>query len=53
MTTELCPYCNTEVNIPAEMHYHKCPNCLEYILPCSLCDWDNINCNDCKISNGK
>jgi hypothetical protein len=18
-----------------------------------ICDWDNINCNDCKISNGK
>ena len=37
MTDELCPECETEVEIPA---YRKslCPNCGKEIIPCSMCN---------------
>ena len=28
-----------------------CPECGEKILPCSMCDMDNVNCNYCRWEN--
>lgn len=36
--TELCPYCEQEVELEAEFHVQVCPNCGEYIMPCSQCE---------------
>jgi predicted RNA-binding Zn-ribbon protein involved in translation (DUF1610 family) len=47
ITQELCPHCGEEVDLPAYMGIYKCPNCGALILPCSLCDWDEVNCEEC------
>jgi predicted RNA-binding Zn-ribbon protein involved in translation (DUF1610 family) len=43
-TWEFCPKCEQDVEIPTEITYHKCPNCGEEILPCSVCPvvWDEM-----------
>lgn len=45
-TTELCPHCDSEVKIPAD-YPSNCPNCGKTILPCSMCNMDQVNCNRC------
>jgi predicted RNA-binding Zn-ribbon protein involved in translation (DUF1610 family) len=42
---EVCPFCEQEVELENKYNPQKCPNCGEYILPCSICDKDTcINC---------
>lgn len=52
-TWELCPYCEQEVYLkdPIKKVYQVCPNCGKMILPCSLCDEDEIThagCSACE-----
>ena len=45
---EWCANCETEVQLKATLYEKQhCPNCGNPIKPCALCDWDNINCNEC------
>ena len=45
--SELCGNCGQEVFIDCDI-IGICPFCGKEILPCSICDWDNINCqNEC------
>ena len=47
---EWCVNCDTEVQIKATFHEKQySPNCGKPIKPCVLCDWDNINCNECPL----
>jgi predicted RNA-binding Zn-ribbon protein involved in translation (DUF1610 family) len=46
---EWCPICEEEVTIDDEMKVQKCPNCGALIIPCSQCDHDKCNCNECKL----
>lgn len=34
---EGCPWCDTEVEIEAELKEQDCPNCGRSIMPCSYC----------------
>ena len=55
-TYELCPHCEEEVRLNAELAVQVCPNCGMYIVPCSMClnlnedieDEDCENCHLCK-----
>lgn len=42
---EWCNWCGNET----EINYNggKCTHCGKYLLPCSLCDMDKVNCNNC------
>lgn len=41
LTTEYCPFCETEVELQTELKVQKCPNCGKYIVPCSICSLDS------------
>lgn len=45
-TTELCPICEWEVEIPAD-YPSNCPKCNNIILPCSMCNMDQVDCRKC------
>lgn len=49
MIDELCPHCEEEVEIKAGFIRQNCPNCDKPILPCTLCDNNEINCGDCLV----
>lgn len=34
---EMCPHCDTEVELDAELKVQKCTNCGKYIVTCSMC----------------
>lgn len=36
-TYELCPYCEQEVELEAELKVQTCPNCGKRIVACSMC----------------
>jgi len=44
-TTEWCPYCCEEVELPIKLGKYKCPNCGEMIANCSMCE--KMDCNIC------
>ena len=47
-TFELCPHCEHEVKINGIMFVpQKCPHCGQPIKACSMCDWDNCDCEAC------
>ena len=48
ITTELCPHCNSEVEIMAK-GISECPVCHKPILPCSMCD--DCDYNHCPYGN--
>lgn len=48
-THEICPHCENEVPLLNKLIKQVCPNCNEEIYPCSMCDIDNLNCNNCPI----
>lgn len=48
-TYELCPNCEEEVKLKAEFIKQICPSCKEEILPCSLCDMDQVDCSKCPL----
>jgi predicted RNA-binding Zn-ribbon protein involved in translation (DUF1610 family) len=47
MIQEYCSRCEQEVTIKAGFVKQECPSCGNPILPCSLCDKNEINCNKC------
>ena len=47
---EMCPYCDTENEIPMVKKIQSCSNCGAYIAPCSLCDMDNCDCANCELA---
>ena len=53
MITEYCPHCEKEVQIKAGFMGQSCPNCNKRILPCSLCDHNEVDCNKCLANRGK
>ena len=36
-TWEVCPHCDTEVELDATLSVQKCPNCGKHIVACSMC----------------
>lgn len=46
---EVCPYCDEEVEISAELKISRCPNCGKWIVHCSMCFNPELNysCKDC------
>lgn len=52
--TEWCPHCESEVDLIASKRPQRCPNCGKWILPCSLCESCDADCDLnflCKIQN--
>lgn len=47
--TELCGFCNEEVALDAELTLQECPNCGMPIIPCSLCNFDKCDCENCSL----
>lgn len=47
---EWCDNCCMETEI--SVNGGNCKHCGKFLLPCSLCDNDKVNCNDCKFKNG-
>jgi predicted RNA-binding Zn-ribbon protein involved in translation (DUF1610 family) len=47
--SEWCPKCNTEVELEESFTTQICPNCNKEILPCCMCDNDEVNCNECPL----
>lgn len=47
--TEWCDECGMESVISKNGGY--CEHCGKYLLPCSLCDMDKVDCNNCKYKN--
>lgn len=48
-TWELCPECETEVELENIFKVQYCPNCSKKILPCSICI--DMNCKNCPLEN--
>jgi hypothetical protein len=46
---EWCSNCCCEVGLTPTMTIQRCPNCGDYIIPCSLCNWDSCDCNNCEL----
>lgn len=48
-TYELCPYCENEVKLVGAKKkvYQECPVCKKQILPCNLCEQEEMNCGEC------
>ena len=53
MIEEWCPRCEQEVKIKRGFIKQNCPICGRKILPCSLCDNNEINCNNCLAEEEK
>ena len=49
ITYEMCPECETEVELEMVLKKQICPNCGKVIYPCSICDMDIVNCNECPL----
>lgn len=49
-TFEWCDECGQESEI--SINGGKCEHCGKFLLPCSMCDMDKVNCQNCKFKNG-
>jgi len=49
MISEYCSKCEIEVKIKQGFVKQKCPICGEPILPCSLCDNNEVDCKECLV----
>ena len=50
---ELCPHCDTEVELKPEFKVQECPNCKTDILPCSICrdlNHSPMACGNCPLN---
>ncbi len=47
MITEMCPHCEEEVEIKQTISKQNCPKCGKPILPCSMCDMEETECQKC------
>ena len=50
--TELCPNCGKENEFKyiGRAAIYFCQHCRETLIPCSLCDMDIVNCDECKAN---
>ena len=46
---EVCPHCDSEVELLSKFKVQKCPECGRQIKPCSLCIMDKVKCCFCPI----
>ena len=46
---ELCPRCESEVTLDKVFQIQECPSCGKPIKPCSMCDMNQVNCDECKL----
>ena len=46
-TYELCPHCDSEVELKNKFIVQDCPNCKSPILPCSICK--DMACDKCPL----
>ena len=51
--TEMCPECETEVELVTELKWQVCPSCGKPIAPCGLCNMDFVKCSDCPLGCDK
>ena len=51
--TEWCSSCENEVELKEGFVKQKCPSCGELLLPCSMCNQDEINCSNCLAEKDK
>ena len=47
--TELCPFCEREVELQSKFEIQHCPHCNKPIKPCSLCNCDICDCANCSL----
>ena len=47
-TEEICPYCDSTVELPPFKGIYECPECKELIVCCSMCE--EQSCNECKYT---
>lgn len=47
LTTEWCDNCGEETEITDKGGI--CKGCGKFLLPCSLCDMNKVNCEKCKF----
>lgn len=47
-TFELCDNCGQETEINGEVGGY-CSTCGKFLKPCSMCNMDEVNCNECKM----
>lgn len=48
--TEMCPYCEEEVELVTEFKVQVCPSCGKLIAPCALCEMDLVKCYECPLN---
>lgn len=51
LVVEVCPYCWKEDEYSIESNRVTCSGCGNSILLCSLCDMDEVDCNNCEFKN--
>jgi DNA-directed RNA polymerase subunit RPC12/RpoP len=44
-TVELCPFCESEVELLENLKPQKCPECKKMIMPCTYCNDRGFNCD--------
>lgn len=52
-TIEMCPYCEHEVELDAELSVQVCPDCGHHIVACSVCFCDRLDgyCSHCCLDH--
>lgn len=50
-TFEMCPICESEVELDFILKTQVCPVCGQPILPCSICDMDIAKCTECPLKD--
>ena len=50
---ELCPHCGSEVVLKRIFANQICPECGALIAPCSLCDFNKCDCENCPLNKIK
>ena len=48
---EWCDNCGMDTRISE--NGGNCEYCGKFLLPCSLCDMDKVNCKNCKFEKGE
>lgn len=46
----MCPYCDTEPEIPMVSKLYECNHCGAHLAPCSLCNLDTCDCANCELA---
>ena len=46
---EVCPHCDSEVELRRDFTVQVCPVCGRHIIPCNLCDHNLCDCTDCPL----